>query len=131
MEKFLAPWRPQLLSIFRIVAGLLLTAHGTVKILGYPVHAMNNAVLASPTGVSGIIELIFGPLLVIGLFTRLSAFMLSGLSAAAYFYVYAAKSFHPIVNGGEAAAFYAFAFLYLAAAGGGPWSVDAAIRKNP
>jgi putative oxidoreductase len=130
MENFLAPWRPQLLSILRIMAGLMLTAHGTAKYLAYPEHAFNKVVATSPSGYAGMIELILGPLLVIGLFTRPVAFILSGLAAVAYFYAHAPRSFHPLVNGGELAALYAFALIYIAAAGPGPWSVDAAVRNK-
>ncbi len=78
------------------------------------------------SGAAGIIELIFGSLLVVGLFTRFSAFILSGLCAVAYFYSHAPRSFFPLVNGGELAVVLTFVCLYLAAAGGGPWSVDRA-----
>ena len=87
---------------------------------------MNNASPTTLSGAAGLIELVFGGLLVIGLFTRLSAFILSGLCAVAYFYAHAPGGFFPLVNRGELAALYSFVFLYLAAAGGGPWSVDRA-----
>jgi putative oxidoreductase len=74
--------------------------------------------------------LIFGALLVIGLFTRLSAFICSGMTAVAYFYAHAGQNFFPILNRGELAVLYSFVFLYLAAAGGGPWSVDASVRRE-
>jgi len=131
MENFLAPWRPQLLSILRIMSGLLLLQHGTAKYLGFPVHAFNKVVAMSPSGYAGMLELVFGALLVIGLFTRPVAFVLSGLCAVAYFYAHAGRSFYPLVNGGELAALYAFVFIYIAAAGPGPWSVDAAVRNKP
>lgn len=130
MENFLAPWRPQLLSILRIMSGLLLLQHGTAKFLGFPVHAFNKVVATSPSGIAGMIELVLGALLVIGLFTRPVAFVLSGLCAVAYFYAHAGRSFYPLVNGGELAALYAFVFIYIAAAGPGPWSVDAARSKS-
>jgi putative oxidoreductase len=76
-------------------------------------------------GIAGVIELVFGLLLVIGLFSRLSAFILSGLTAVAYFIAHMPLGFFPLLNGGELAALYSFGFLYLAAAGPGPWSVDA------
>lgn len=130
MEGFLAPWRPQLLSILRIMAGLMLTAHGTAKYLAFPTHPFNNVVTNSPSGYAGIIELILGPILVLGLFTRPVAFILSGLCAVAYFYAHAPRSFHPLVNGGELAALYAFVFIYIAAAGPGAWSLDGILRKK-
>lgn len=131
MENFLAPWRPQLLSLFRIATGLLLLAHGTAKYLNFPVHQFNNASPTNIYGVAGIFELIGGFLLTIGLFSRPVAFILSGMTAIAYFHTHAAKSFHPLVNGGELAMLFAFALIYLAAAGPGPWSVDSAVRRKP
>jgi putative oxidoreductase len=82
------------------------------------------------SGVAGLIELVFGVSLVLGLFTRFSAFIASGLTAVAYFYAHAGRSFFPILNGGELAVLYSFAFLYLAAAGGGPWSLDNIIKRE-
>ena len=133
MENFLAPYRPQLLSIFRIMAGLLVLQFGTAKILGYPAVASfaNVAVGQWPSWYAGVIELIFGALLVIGLFSRISAFILSGLMAFAYFIGHAPRGmFMPLVNGGTLAALFCFAFLYLAAAGPGPLSVDAIVRRK-
>src|SRR5262245_59080320 len=107
------------------MSGLLLLQHGTAKYLSFPfVDRMANASPASMSGAAGVIELVFGVLLVIGLFTRLSAFICSGMTAVAYFYAHAGRGFFPILNGGELAALYCFVFLYLAAAGGGAWSVD-------
>jgi putative oxidoreductase len=131
MENFLAPWRPQLLSVLRIMVGLLLTCHGTAKYLAFPTHPFNNVVTNSPSGYAGWFELILGPLLVIGLFTRPVAFILSGLCAVAYWGWHAPRSFYPLVNNGEHTVLFCFALLYIAAAGAGPWSVDAAVRKNP
>jgi len=119
-------WAPRLLSILRIMAGLLLMQHGTAKLLKFPViQQMVNIDLASLPGIAGFFELIGGILLVIGLFTRPVAFILSGMTAVAYFVAHAPRGFYPILNGGELAALYCFAFLYLAAAGPGPWSLDA------
>ena len=122
---FLTPYQPQILSIFRIMSGLLLLQHGTTKILGFPASQMSGVPITSMGGIAGVIELVFGILLVIGLFSRLSAFILSGLTAAAYFIAHMPQGFYPMLNGGELVALYSFAFLYLAAAGPGPWSVDA------
>ena len=122
---FLSPYRPQILSLFRIMSGLLILQHGTSKILGFPTSQMSGVSIASLGGIAGVIELIFGVLLVIGLLSRLSAFILSGLMAVAYFIAHMPQGFFPMLNGGELAALYSFGFLYLAAAGPGPWSVDA------
>ena len=123
-------WAPRLLSILRIMAGLLLLQDGTAKLLKFPVvQNMANLDLSSMPGIAGFLELIGGALLVIGLFTRPVAFILAGMTAVAYFYAHAPRGFFPILNGGELAALYCFAFLYLAAAGPGPWSVDA-VRSN-
>lgn len=131
MENFLAPWRPQLLSILRIMAGLLLTAHGTAKLLAFPTHPpMNNVVSGSPSWYAAFFELILGPLLAVGLLTRPVAFILSGLCAVAYFYAHAPRSFYPLVNGGELAVLYSFVLIYIAAAGPGAWSLDGILRKK-
>ena len=122
---FLSPYRPQILSLFRIMSGLLILQHGTSKILGFPTSQMSGVSIASLGGIAGVIELIFGVLLVIGLLSRLSAFILSGLMAVAYFIAHMPQGFFPMLNGGELAALCSFGFLYLAAAGPGPWSVDA------
>ena len=123
---FLRPYSSQFHSVLRIVAGLLLLQHGTAKYLSIPVGPMNNTAPFTMSGAAGILELIGGAMLIIGLFTRPVAFLLSGTMAVAYFYSHAARNFFPILNGGELAALYCFVFLYLAAAGGGAWSVDRA-----
>ena len=123
---FLKPYTSQLLSVLRIMSGLLLLQHGTGKYLSIPVGPMNNASPVTMSGTAGILELIGGVLLVIGLFTRPVAFILSGMCAVAYFYAHYPRGFFPILNGGELAALYSFVFLYLAAAGGGAWSADKA-----
>jgi putative oxidoreductase len=122
----LAKLEPHMLSILRIMAGLLVLQHGTTKVLGFPASPMSDVPLTSLGGIAGLFELVFGVLLVVGFFSRVSAFILSGLTAAAYFIAHAPQGFFPLLNGGELAALYCFAFLYLAAAGPGPWSVDAA-----
>lgn len=131
LMRLLEPWRPQILSVFRIMTGLLLLQHGTGKHLGFPTVAnFANTQTFSLSGVAGLLELVGGALLVAGLCTRPVAFVLSGMTAFAYFIAHAQRSFFPILNGGELAALYCFALLYLAAAGGGPWSLDA-IGKRP
>lgn len=121
---FLKPYASQLLSVLRIMAGLLILQHGTTKYLSIPVGPMNNASPFTMSGAAGVLELIGGVLIVLGLFTRPVAFILSGMTAVAYFYAHAPRGFFPILNGGELAALYSFVFLYLAAAGGGAWSLD-------
>jgi len=121
----LGPYAPQVLSVLRIMSGLLLLQHGTTKYLGFPVGPMNNASPLTMGGAAGILELIGGVLLIVGLFTRPVAFVLSGMTAVAYFYAHAPGGFFPLLNGGELAALYSFVFLYIAAAGGGAWGIDA------
>jgi putative oxidoreductase len=128
---FLRPYTSQLLSVLRIMSGLLLLQHGTAKYLNFPVHqTMNNASPSTMGGAAGLFELVGGVLLIIGLFTRPVAFILSGMCAVAYFYSHAGRGFYPLLNGGELAVLYAFVFLYLAAAGGGAWSADRAMRGD-
>ena len=121
-----ATWSSQLLSILRIFTGLGFLQHGVSKFFGVPPFPMPlNPLLTT----AGVLELIGGTLIVLGLFTRPVAFVLSGLSAAAYFIAHFPQGFFPAANGGEAAMLYCFIFLYLAAAGGGVWSADAARSK--
>ncbi|HET7410544.1 MAG TPA: DoxX family protein [Paracoccaceae bacterium] len=121
---FLAPYTPHLLSVLRFMSGLLLLQHGMAKYLGFPESQMSGASPLTMGGFAGILELVGGILLVIGLFTRPVAFILSGMTAVAYFYAHAPQGFYPLLNGGELAVLYCFVFLFLAAAGGGPLSVD-------
>jgi putative oxidoreductase len=121
---FLQPYTAQLLSALRIMSGLLFLQHGTTKYLNFPVSPMNNASPLTMGGAAGLIELVGGVLIVIGLFTRPTAFILSGTMAVAYFYAHGSKGFFPLLNGGELAVLYCFVFLFSAAAGGGAWSVD-------
>jgi putative oxidoreductase len=119
-------WAPRLLSILRIVAACLFIAHGTQKLFAWPIgEPRDPAPLLSVMGVAGVLETFGGLLLLLGLFTRPVAFVLAGEMAVAYFMAHAQQGFWPILNQGELAALYCFLFLYLAAAGGGPWSLDA------
>jgi len=127
---FLKPYSGILLSVLRIMSGLLLLQHGTTKYLNFPVGPMNNASPMTMGGAAGLIELVFGTLIVLGLITRFSAFIASGMTAVAYFYAHAARSFFPILNGGELAVLYCFVFLYIAAAGAGPLSIDRLLGKE-
>ena len=128
MKNLLGPWSPQILSILRIVTGLVLLHHGTSKFLGFPVSQYTGISPFTMVGAAGVLELVGGALLVIGLFTRWAAFVLSGMCAFIYFSVNAPRGFFPFLNGGELAIMFCFALLYMAAAGGGPWSVDRLIR---
>ena len=122
-------WAPRLLSVLRIVAALIFFEHGTQKLLGFPPHA-NPPAIMSLSWIAGALELVGGFMLLIGVFTRPVAFILSGEMAFAYWMAHAPRSFFPVLNGGDAAILYCFVFLYIAAAGPGPWSVDAARRKE-
>lgn len=128
--KFLKPYSPFLLSALRIMSGLLLLQHGTTKYLSFPETQMSGASPASMSGAAGLIELVGGVLIVAGLFTRPVSFIVSGMLAVAYFYAHAGRDFFPILNGGELAALYCFVFLYLAAAGPGPLSVDRILKRD-
>ena len=119
-------WTPRLLSVLRIVAGFLFMTHGMQKLLGFPAPAPMPIALFSLFGLAGVLELFGGALVLIGLFTRPVAFILSGEMAFAYFMAHAPKNFWPLLNGGDAAVLYCFVFLFLAVAGAGPWSVDRA-----
>jgi putative oxidoreductase len=121
-----AAWQSQLLSVLRIMTGLLYLAHGTQKLLGFPASERGAPELLSLSGVSGMLELVGGVLIVLGLFTRPVAFVLSGHMAFAYFIAHAPRDFYPVNNGGDASILFCFVFLYLVAAGPGVWSVDAA-----
>ena len=130
MNSLLANWTPRLLSVLRIVSGLMFMMHGTVKWLGFPVPRASPIEVWSLSGAAGLMELVGGFLLLIGLFTRPVAFLLSGEMAFAYFIAHAPQGFWPYVNRGELAALYSFLFLFMAAAGGGSWSVDRWMRRR-
>jgi putative oxidoreductase len=122
-----AAWAPRLLSLLRIVSALIFMEHGTQKLLGFPPMAQG---MSPPPPLSllwfgGILEMAGGFLLLIGLFSRPVAFLLSGEMAVAYWMFHAPQGPFPALNGGDAAILYCFLFLYLAAAGPGPWSADA------
>jgi putative oxidoreductase len=125
-----AAWSPYLLSVLRIVAALEFLQHGTAKYLKFPAVKMyENFNAVSPAGVAGFFELIGSLFLLVGLFSRFWAFFMAGVMAVGYFMVHAPRGFYPILNGGELAILFSFVFLYIAAAGPGPWSIDAARRK--
>jgi putative oxidoreductase len=131
MDKMLSRWQPEALSLFRVMTGLMLFQFGVAKILKFPADTPFAKVeLTSLYGIAGMIELTVGGLLVIGLFTRPVAFILSGEMAFAYFISHFPKSFFPIVNGGSLAIALCFACLYISTAGAGPYSVDAMIGRE-
>jgi putative oxidoreductase len=118
-----------MLSILRIVVGLLFLEHGSQKILHFP-PGDHYPAIATMAGVSGLIELIGGTLFALGLFTRVAAFIMSGEMAVAYFMVHAPHGFYPVLNKGELAVVYCLVFLYFVFAGGGVFSLDAAMRRK-
>ena len=121
-----ATWGPRLLSILRIAAAFLYIAHGTQKLFGWPANEPQTTVaLFSLFGLAGVIETFGGLLLLLGLFTRPMAFLASGEMAVAYFMAHAPHGFWPLLNRGEVPVLLCFIYLYLAAVGGGPWSLDA------
>jgi putative oxidoreductase len=129
INKTLAAGEPVVLSIFRIITGLLLFQYGVAKLLKFPALQMFEKVeLLSLYGVAGSFELICGGLLILGLFTRCVAFVLCGEMAFAYFIGHFPRGFIPLLNNGSLAIMLCFSCLYLACAGGGPWSLDAVLR---
>ena len=121
-----ASWSPRLLALLRVVTGLGFLSHGVSKFFGVPPFP---APLTPLLYAAAALELVGGALIVLGLLTRPVAFLLSGQMAVAYFLAHAPRGFFPSANAGEAAMLYCFIFLYLAAAGPGAWSVDAARGK--
>lgn len=124
---------PQLLSVLRIAAAFMFMLAGTSKLFAFPVGMPPNgttaAVMTQPW-VGGVLEVFGGGLLLLGLFTRPVAFLLAGEMAVAYFQFHQPKAFWPTMNGGVSAALYCFVWLYISAAGAGPWSLDAARRRK-
>ena len=129
MDQMLSKWRPTALSLFRFITGLLLFQYGIAKIFKFP--ALDYFANPPPLILTaGTIELVLGALLMIGLFTRPVAFILSGEMAFAYFIGHFPKGFLPLVNGGTSAILFCFACLYLATSGGGPISLDKMLRNK-
>ena len=119
----MAVWEPRMLSILRIMTGLMFMEHGMSKLFNFPPGTMHPAFPAL-LWFAGVLECFGGALVALGLFTRVVAFLLSGEMAIGYFMFHFPKSFFPLLNGGDAAVLYSFVFLYLALAGGGEWSLD-------
>lgn len=125
-------WQPQLRAILRIVVALLFLEHSLIKLFGFPPGAAPG--IQEPgtlLWIGGIVELVTSLLVLVGLFTRLAAFVAAGEMAVAYFMVHAPKGFYPAVNMGEAAILFCFVFLYFAAAGHGAWSIDGTRGRRP
>jgi putative oxidoreductase len=121
-------WAPSLLSVLRIIAAFLFMQFGTAKLFAFPgavVPGGGTVAVASLPGIAGVLEAFGGALLLLGLFTRPVAFLLSGEMAVAYFMGHAPKGFWPVLNQGHPAILFCFVWLYVSAAGGGPWSLDA------
>jgi putative oxidoreductase len=129
MNSFLDSWSPPMLSVLRFVTGFLFLWHGSQKLFNFP-PSDKPGDGSTLTLVAGILEFGGGILIMLGLFTRWTAFVLSGLMAVAYWMVHGTKDFLPFVNHGELAVIYCFIFLYLFFAGGGSWSLDRLLRKK-
>ena len=128
---WLSRWQPQLLAILRIVVGLLFLEHAVIKLLGFPPGGKPGLQeVGSFLWIAGIIELVTSVLVILGLFTRAAAFVAAGEMAVAYWMVHAKMGLYPAVNMGEGAILFCFAFLYIAAAGPGAWSIDGARMRH-
>ncbi len=132
-ESFLQQWTPRAQAVLRIVTAYLFLTHGASKLLGVPHVAMFDGLpILSLAGFAGILELVGGALLLVGLCTRLTAFVLSGEMAFAYFIAHGSQGnvLVPMLNEGELAVLYCFVFLFFALAGPGAWSIDRLIRRK-
>ncbi|HST57956.1 MAG TPA: DoxX family protein [Longimicrobium sp.] len=128
-----SPWTSRMLSIFRIVAGVIFFSSGTMKIFGFPENPMPNMPpieLWSQIGIGGMLEIVCGLAIIVGLYTRPVSFLMAGMMAVAYFQFHQPQAFWPTNNGGVAAVMYCFFFLYLMFAGAGAWSLDAIIARR-
>lgn len=127
-DSFRATWSPRVLSLLRIIVGLLFMEHGLSKYFGFPITPSFH--VAGILWVAGAIEIVAGGLVALGLFTRPAAFIASGEMAFAYFMSHFPKSFFPLINGGEGAVLFCFIFLFFALEGGGPWGIDGLRAKT-
>jgi putative oxidoreductase len=123
-DAFLSAWAPRMLSVLRIMAALLFLQHGLSKYFGFPAPSPQNFTPLSLYGLAGAIEIVGSLLLLVGLYARTAAFIMSGEMAVAYFMIRPPRGFFPMVNGGNLEVLYCFVFLYLFFAGPGPWSLD-------
>jgi putative oxidoreductase len=130
LDSFYSQWAPRILSVLRILTSFLFMQHGGQKLFGFPAPSQAAHPLLSLIGIAGILEFFGGLLLLVGLFSRPVAFLLSGQMAVAYFMVHAPQGFWPLLNKGELAVMYCFVFLYLSVAGGGSWSIDRLRLRN-
>ena len=130
MSEFWTNWQPRILSVLRFITGFLFLWHGTQKLFGFPPSQQGGGELSPLILVGGILEFFGGILILVGLFTRWTAFVLSGMMAVAYWMAHGTKSVLPLQNGGELAVLYCFVFLYLFFAGGGEWSLDYLLKKK-
>ena len=127
----LSAWSPRVLSLLRIVTAACFMLHGSMKLLQFPAAGPGGGGELPPLMlVAGLLELVGGGFVLIGLFTRPVAFVLSGLMAAAYFMAHAPQGLYPVLNQGESAVLFCWIFFYLVFAGPGPWSLDALVRKR-
>lgn len=129
MNATLARWAPYALALLRIMTALLFIEHGTAKLLGFPASDMRPAILTLGW-IAGLLEIVGGGLVLVGFWTRATAFVLSGQMAVAYFMAHAPGSFFPLLNGGDAAILFCFIFFYIVFAGPGAWSLDAARSRR-
>ena len=127
MFKTLERWSPEILSLTRIAFGITFVEHGTQKLFSFPLEPVG-ALGPGMLLFVGFLETVCGALVALGLFTRIAAFLLSGEMAIGYWALHVPQSFYPILNGGEIMVLYSFAFLYFAAKGPGPWSLDAKLK---
>lgn len=116
--------------MLRIMTALVFLQHGLQKLISFPVPPVPGYQMMSLAGLAGVLEVVATPFLLVGLFTRAWSFLLSGLMAVAYFMGHAGKGFFPLANGGDVAVLCCFIFLYLAAAGGGAWTLDGGIAAR-
>ena len=132
MERYFEPlgrFRPELLSVLRIVTALLFLQHATMKLFGFPsMGEMPSPEMFSGFWWIGVLELVGALMLIVGFWTRLAAFILSGEMAVAYWMAHAPNSLYPLVNFGESAVLFCFVFLYIAASGPGAWALDNRVR---